>query len=68
MKFCLDEDYPEIKVDKKDKNLAIYLLNSYTGIVSEDTAIHNYVFQMISQINPEITTKKSKFSSQKNLI
>lgn len=54
MKFCLDEDYPEIKVDKKDKNLAIYLLNSYAGIVSEDTAIHNYVFQMISQINPEI--------------
>ncbi len=46
--------YPKIKVERKDIEIAKDLLNSYAGRVSEDTAIHNYVFQMMMQDQPEL--------------
>lgn len=46
--------YPEVKTEKKDIEIAKDILNSYAGRVSEDTAVHNYVFQMMMQDNKEI--------------
>lgn len=46
--------YPKIKVDKKDIEIAKEILSSYAGRVSEDSAIHDYVFQMMMQDNEEI--------------
>ncbi len=54
MQFCLDKPYPEVKVDKEDKKLALCILNSYAGRVSEDTAIHNYIFQTLTQNQDQI--------------
>ncbi len=47
MRYFVDMPYPEIKVEKKDVELAKEILNLYAGEVSEDTAIHNYTFQML---------------------
>ncbi len=46
--------YPEIKVEKKDLKLAKELLASYAGEISEETAVHNYIFQMMLQSNKKI--------------
>lgn len=46
--------YPKIIVEKKDIKVAKDILNSYAGRVSEDTAVHNYVFQMMMQDNDEM--------------
>ncbi len=43
----IDVPYPEIKVEQKDVELAKEILNLYAGEISEDTAVHNYVFQML---------------------
>lgn len=47
MRYCVDMPYPEIKVERKNIELAKEILNVYAGEISEDTATHNYVFQMI---------------------
>ncbi len=47
MRYSIDIPYPEIKVEKKDIELAKKILNLYAGEISEDTAIHNYTFQMM---------------------
>lgn len=47
MQYKVDLPYPEIKVEKKDVNLAKELLSLYAGEVSEDTAVHTYIFQML---------------------
>lgn len=47
MRYSVDMPYPEIKVEKKDVSLAKDLLNLYAGEISEDTAVHNYIFQML---------------------
>ncbi len=54
MEYCMNIPYPKIKVDKKDIEIAKEILSSYAGRVSEDSAIHDYVFQMMMQDNEEI--------------
>ncbi len=54
MKYSVNIPYPKIEVEKKDIEIAKDLLNSYAGRVSEDTAVHNYVFQMMMQNNEEL--------------
>lgn len=47
MQFKVDIPYPEIKVERKDPDLAKRIFNLYAGEVSEDTAVHDYIFQML---------------------
>ena len=47
MQYKIDLPYPEIKVERKDVELAKEILNLYAGEISEDTAVHNYIFQML---------------------
>lgn len=54
MEYRVNIPYPEVSVEKKDIEIAKDLLNSYAGRVSEDSAIHDYVFQMMMQDNEEI--------------
>ncbi len=54
MEYCARLPYPEVRVNKKDIEVAKDLLSSYAGRVSEDTAIHNYVFQMMMQDQSEL--------------
>lgn len=54
MEFKSSVPYPKIVVEKQDKELATDLMYSYAGLVSEDTAIHNYFFQAMMQDNEEI--------------
>lgn len=54
MEYNVKIPYPEVQVEKKDIEIAKELLNSYAGRVSEDTAVHDYVFQMMMQDQDEI--------------
>lgn len=54
MEYRVNIPYPEIKVVKKDVEIAKDLLSAYAGRISEDTAIHDYVFQMMMQDQEEI--------------
>lgn len=54
MSYCADIPYPEIIVERKDINLAKEILNSYAGRISEDNAIHNYIFQEMMQSDTKI--------------
>lgn len=54
MEFQMNIPYPKIKVEKKDIEIAKDLLNSYAGRISEDSAVHDYVFQMMMQDDGEI--------------
>lgn len=54
MEYSVDLPYPKVKVIKKDIEIAKDVLNSYAGRVSEDTAVHNYVFQMMMQDDHEL--------------
>lgn len=47
MQYKVDMPYPEIKVEKKDVEIAKEIFNAYAGEVSEDSAIHTYIFQML---------------------
>lgn len=39
------ENYPTVQVEKPNKEYAKILLQDYAGSVSEETAIHNYLYQ-----------------------
>lgn len=54
MEYSVNLPYPKVKVIKKDIEIAKDVLNSYAGRVSEDTAVHNYVFQMMMQDDHEL--------------
>ena len=54
MQYGMNIPYPDVKVEKKDIEVAKEILNAYAGRISEDTAIHNYVFQMMMQDNEEL--------------
>ncbi len=54
MQVKVDIPYPEIKVKEKNIKLAKEILSSYAGSVSEDTAVHNYIFQYLILENDEI--------------
>ncbi|MCI8575676.1 MAG: hypothetical protein HFI09_04315 [Bacilli bacterium] len=47
MKCNVDIPYPKIVVKKKDPETARMIMHSYAGDVSEDTAIHQYMFQSV---------------------
>lgn len=54
MQVKVDIPYPEVKVKEKNIKLAKEILSSYAGPVSEDTAVHNYIFQYLILENNEI--------------
>lgn len=54
MQYSMNIPYPKIQVERKDIEIAKDLLNAYAGRVSEDSAIHDYVFQMMMQDNEDI--------------
>lgn len=56
MKCTLDIPYPKIKVQKRNSLYAKLLMHSYVGDVSEDTAIHQYLYQsfLLEDQNEEI--------------
>ncbi len=54
MQVKVDIPYPEVKVSSKNIKLAKEILSSYAGPISEDTAIHNYIFQYLILENDEI--------------
>lgn len=45
MKYQSDKSYPEIKVEKKNEIYASILLKDFSGMISEETAIHLYLYQ-----------------------
>ena len=45
MKCMIDLPYPTIQVQKKDTYIAKLLMHSYAGEISEETAIHQYLYQ-----------------------
>jgi len=47
MKCHYSKPYPLIRVQKRNSDIAKLLLHSYAGDISEDTAIHQYLFQSV---------------------
>lgn len=47
MKCTIDKPYPKIKVQKRNSDIAKLLMHSYAGEISEETAIHQYLYQSI---------------------
>lgn len=47
MKYKSDKPYPIVNVEGKNLNYAKLLLDDYAGSISEDTAIHLYLFQSL---------------------
>ena len=45
MKFCVDKPYPEVQVERPNLDYAKALLFAYAGNVSEETAVHQYLYQ-----------------------
>lgn len=45
MKYCSDNPYPKVQVEKKNLEYAKILLFPYAGNVSEETAVHQYLYQ-----------------------
>ena len=45
MDFKINKEYPEIKVERKNKYYAQLLLDDYASDASEDTSIHQYIYQ-----------------------
>lgn len=45
MKCKLDIPYPKIQVEKRNMETAKLLMHSFAGEVSEETAIHQYLYQ-----------------------
>lgn len=54
MEYRVNIPYPEIKAVRKDVEIAKDLLSAYAGRISEDSAIHDYVFQMMMQDQEDI--------------
>jgi bacterioferritin len=54
MEFKANIPYPEIRIEKKNNNLAKHIFSSYASCVSEDVAIHNYIYQSLIIDNEEI--------------
>lgn len=48
MIYKSDLSYPEVKVEKENKTYASMLLNNFSGSISEESAIHLYLYQAIS--------------------
>lgn len=49
------ENYPTVQVEKPNKEYAKILLQDYAGSVSEETAIHNYLYQHFVEGNKEFS-------------
>lgn len=49
----MNENYPTVKVEKPNKEYAKILLQDYAGKVSEETAIHTYLYQHFVEENEE---------------
>lgn len=45
MEYKVNKPYPKIKVEEKNIAYAKLLLNDYAGIISEETAINQYIYQ-----------------------
>lgn len=57
MKCTLDIPYPSVRVSEKNPDLGRRLSHSFAGDVSEETAIHQYLFQsfLLQDSNAEIS-------------
>lgn len=51
MECKVDKPYPEIRVEKENKYYAKVLMEDYSGLVSEMTAINQYVYQSLDKFN-----------------
>ncbi len=51
MECRVNKPYPKIAVEGKNKKYAKLLLEDYAGIVSEDTAIHQYIYQKFDKFD-----------------
>ncbi len=49
MKYCVDKPYPTPRVLGKNEHYADILSAAYAGKISEQTAIHQYLYQNLSQ-------------------
>ena len=45
MKCYVDKPYPDVKVERKNKEYAYILMHAYAGKISEETATHQYICQ-----------------------
>lgn len=51
MVFKSSSPYPTPRVEEINRNYALILLNNYSGDISEETAIHQYLFQYLMNSN-----------------
>ena len=51
MEYQVNKPYPKVEVEKENKEYAYLLLEDYAGVISEDTAIHQYSYQHFDQFN-----------------
>ena len=51
MECRIDKPYPKIEVEEENINYANLLLEDYSGIVSEETAINQYIYQHFDKFN-----------------
>ena len=45
MEYYVNKPYPVPRVEQKNKEYAEILFNSFAGMVSEETAVHQYLYQ-----------------------
>ena len=62
MKYAVNKDYPPIKVEKENPYYAQILLNNYASEISEETAIHLYLYQSLILDNQELSTILEKIA------
>lgn len=64
MKYELEKKYPPIKVKEKNLEYAKILLDSYAGFISEDTAVHQYIYNhiILKNINKDLSKAFFKVS------
>lgn len=55
----MNKAYPPIKVEKENIEYANMLLDDYTGLISELSAILQYTYQQISKFNTDILFSKT---------
>lgn len=66
MKFEKDTPYPTVRVEKQNIEYANILRQDYAGEVSEDTAVHQYLYQSILKKGtyPEFSDMMEKIAIQ----
>jgi len=57
MKYRVELPYPSVAEIQRNPEIAKLIMHAYAGEVSEDTAIHQYLFQsvILQEKNPEVS-------------